>query len=291
VTARPPRQAPPEPAPPEPGLGTGRRGLRRDGAAARAIGAAIGIAGLLALWQALHLAYGDLVLPGVWATARRIVVLIVAGEALPAAARTAGQALLGFAVAAALGTVAGLAAGRLPWVDHVLRPVATLVLGVPAIGWVVLALLWVGPMGSAPALTVALTTTPLVLLAAAEGAAGLDRDLMEMARAFRAPRRLVLARIVAPQLFVHLMPAFAAALGVAWKVAVMAEVLGGGTGIGDRLALTRVNLDTEGTMAWIVLAVAMLLAVELGVLEPVRRRLERWRPPDRDGAGTGRGRS
>jgi len=259
-------------------------GARRpDGPRARAVGAAVGIAGLLALWQALHLTYGPLVLPDVADTARRVAVLVLGGEALPAAGRTAGQALAGFAAAALAGTLAGLAAGRMAWVDHVLRPVATLVLGVPAIGWVVLALLWVGPQGSAPALTVALTTTPLILLAAAEGAATLDRDLLEMARAYRAPPGLILTRIVVPQLVSHLMPAFAAALGVAWKVAVMAEVLGGGTGIGDRLALTRVNLDTEGTMAWIVIAVAMLLAVELLVLEPVRRRLESWRPPG--GAG------
>lgn len=61
---------------------------------------------------------------------------------------------------------------------------------------------------------------------------------------------------------VSLVPALATALGLAWKMALMAEVLGGGQGIGGRLADARSHLDMAETMAWIVIALALLLATD-----------------------------
>jgi len=67
------------------------------------------------------------------------------------------------------------------------------------------------------------------------------------------------------------------ALGSAFKVAVMAELLANVGGIGGELARSRANLDIAGALAWILIAVAALIVVEYGIVHPVRAEFERWR--------------
>lgn len=236
----------------------------------------LGLAGLAALalaWEAGHRAFGPFVLPSPVEAADTLVRLFADGVALPALRVTVANALGGFLAGAVLGTALGVLAG-LSWpVGATLRPVMTITLGVPPIAWVVLALLWFGPQGGAPAFTVLVTAMPIVFAGAAQGVCARDPKLSEMARVYGAPPVLRLRALLLPQLLDHLLPALATALAFAWKVSVMAEVLGGGTGIGGAIAEARAHLDLPETMAWILLVVLLLLVFDGILLSPIRRRL------------------
>jgi len=64
---------------------------------------------------------------------------------------------------------------------------------------------------------------------------------------------------------------------MAFKVAVMAELLANAGGIGGALADARVQLDIAQALAWVMVAVMLLIAVEYTLVQPVRGELERWR--------------
>ena len=98
-----------------------------------------------------------------------------------------------------------------------------------------------------------------------------------MAQAFGAGpvRRLVTVGL--RQMLAHLFPALMLGLASAIKVAVMIEVLASVGGIGNELAKARQYLDVTQALAWIGLSVAGLIAVEYGLVHPVRAELERWR--------------
>lgn len=237
----------------------------------------IGLAALLLAWIIAHRAYGAFVLPDPRDAIAALVKLAGSGALLPAIALTARDALGGFLAAALSGMALGGLAGTRPRLHQALQPLATVLLGVPAIAWVVLALLWFGSSGRVASFTVAVTTAPIVFAAAAQGVATLDGDLTRMARAFRAPRAARILDLYLPHMLGHVFPALATALASAWKVAVMAEVLAGAGGIGDGIARARAEVDTAATMAWILVVVALLLAVEHLALDPIRRRVEAWR--------------
>lgn len=243
--------------------------------------AVLGLAGLALValaWEIGWRMLGAFVLPAPAETVATLVRLIADGAAWPALRVTITSALGGFVAGAALGTVLGVAAG-LAWpLGAALRPVMTVTLGTPPIAWVVLALLWFGPRGGAATFTVLVTAAPIVFAGAVQGVAARDRKLAEMARVYGAPPLLRLRALLVPQLLDHLLPALATALAFSWKVAVMAEVLGGGVGIGGRIADARAHLDLAETMAWILLAVALLLVCDAVLLAPVRRRLAGRRP-------------
>ena len=236
-------------------------------------GAAAGSSGLLLMllgWQAVAARIGSLVLPTPLAVAARLPELIATPGTLGALATTAGHALGGLAVGGAAGLALGVAAGTAWPLGAALRPVVTVLLGVPHIAWVVLALLWFGPQGLAPAFTVAVTCLPLLFMGAYHGMRARDPALAEMARVFALSPTLRLAEISLPQIATHVRAALGSATGMSFKVAVMAEVLSGGAGVGGHIATARAYLETDLVLAWIALTVALLLALEAGAARVLR---------------------
>jgi NitT/TauT family transport system permease protein len=240
---------------------------------------AVGLLAFLALWQLGALLTDPIILPSPWATLKALVRLAGEGRVARAALATAAHTLGGFGVAALLGGALGLAAGVRPLIRRMLAPIVTILQGIPQIAWIVLALLWFGPSsGATPVFTVAVAVLPVVFAATVGGVGTLDRTLSEMARSFRAPRSLLLSDLYLPHLLSYLFPAATAGLGIAWKVAVMAELMAGSdAGVGAGLARARTNLEVDGAMAWIAVVVLLMFAVEYLILAPLQRRLEPWR--------------
>jgi NitT/TauT family transport system permease protein len=238
---------------------------------------ATGLFCVAAAWQAGHEAYGEFILPAPLETFRTLAAIIAAPEFHAVAIDTALRSLAGFAIAASGGTLLGIAAGYSFAAIRVLKPIVTVILGVPPIAWIVLALIWFGASGGTVIATIVIAAVPIAFAGAVEGVATRDRGLESMATAFGAGPLRRFWTVVVPHLVAHLFPAWTTTLGTAFKVAVMAELLANAGGIGGALARSRANLDVAEAMAWVVLVVAMLLAIEYGVLHPVRAALERWR--------------
>lgn len=243
----------------------------------RGIGSLTGVLLLVALWEWGSIRYGSFMLPGPRDTLTAMGRLAEQQALLAAMWATSWRAITGFALAALAGMALGLVAGLSRTLGRLLEPVATVLLGIPPIAWIVLAILWFGSGSLASIYTVAATTLPIAFAGAQMGVRTLDARLAELATAYRLPLTQRLWDLYLPHVASYVFPALITALAVAWKVTVMAELLATDTGIGAGLALARVNLDTAAAMAWVVLVVVLLLVAERGVLRPLQRRMEPWR--------------
>lgn len=231
----------------------------------------------IAAWEAVAAFYGPLVMPDPRSAFGTLFDLIQSGAAWPELAATARRALIGFTLSLIAGSVLGLIAGVSMTASMMSRPLVTVLLGTPPIAWLVLAMLWFGASDGTPVFTVFVASFPVVFVGALQGARTLDNNLRTMAEAFRVPRRMMFFDVYLPHVVSYLFPAWIAALGISWKVVVMAELLSTQDGVGAALAVSRSHLDTASTMAWIVAVVGLLLAVEYLLLEPIKREVERWR--------------
>lgn len=236
----------------------------------------LGLLFLLALWEFGHQHYGSLVLPSLLETSKALLHLASNGAVGPALAMTFGHAGFGWLIGAMIGIAAGAAAGLLERLHLTLQPIAIVLLGVPAIAWIVLALLWFGGRW-AVVFTVAVAITPLVFAAAAQGARSLDGDLAKMARSFQTPPLAMMVDVYGPHMLSYLFPALATTLALSWKISVMAELLSGAGGIGDGLAAARARMDTAEIMAWIVVVVVTLIVIDRLLIQSLRRFIDRWR--------------
>jgi NitT/TauT family transport system permease protein len=230
-----------------------------------------------ALWQAGYEAYGAFILPSPLITLRSVLALASNGANWSVAAETTARAVEGFILASLAGTAAGVVAGYSAATLRLTRPLVTLLLGVPPIAWIVLAMIWFGSTSGMVVTTVVIAVLPLTFVGAAEGVMTRDRGLDDMARAFGAGPWTRLSTLGLRHVSAHVFPALVLALGTAFKVAVMAEVLANAGGIGGGLARARSNLDVSEALGWVLIAVATLILVEYGVIRPVHAELERWR--------------
>ncbi len=239
--------------------------MTRDGArrgAGNFLLVGLGVLALVGLWQLGFTLGGPFVLPAPTETFATALSLIGDGSVWQPALATTGHVLAGYAVGAAVGVALGLIGGSVDALGTALQVISTIILGIPPIIWIVLALFWFGPHGIVPTFTVAIGIAPFVFAAALMGMRTTHPELEELADAFHAPLKQRFLEIRLPQLSVALAPALTSALGFAWKMALMAEVLDAGSGLGGRVALARANLDLPETMAWVVIALALLLLTD-----------------------------
>lgn len=239
-----------------------------------------GLAGLFclaAVWQLGHELYGSFILPSPGETFAAVGALVTAPNFPEVALVTAERALTGFALAAGLGTLAGAAAGYSFAAMRILKPIVTVILGVPPIAWIVLALIWFGSGSGSAVMTVVLAALPLSFAGALEGVATRDRSLDAMARVFGASPGHRFRTVTLPHLLSYLFPAWTTTIGSAWKVTVMAELLSNTGGVGGELATARALFDIPAVTGWIVVVVIFALISDYAILHPAREAIERWR--------------
>lgn len=237
---------------------------------------------LLAAWQLASEHYGSLVLAQPLETFASMGRLWSDGSLAQELTISARRALSGLALALLAGSVLGLLAGVSMTASMMSRPLVTVLLGMPPIAWLVLAMLWFGMGDATPVFTVFIACLPIVFAGAMQGARTLDNQLRKVAMAYRLPWHMQLTDLYFPHVMSYLIPAWITALGTSWKVVVMAELLSTADGVGAALAVSRAQLDTATSLAWVVAVLLVLLGAEYLLLEPLKRRVERWRvEPDR----------
>lgn len=236
-----------------------------------------GVSILFAAWQAGHEAYGPFILTSPLATLQAVAALTGDRDAWAIAALTLQRAVTGFLLVAGVGSAVGVAAGYSPATLRLVTPLVTVLMGVPPIAWIVLAMIWFGGSDATVRTVILVSALPVVFMGAARGITTRDRQLDRMAEAFGAgPVRRFLT-VGLRQTTTTLFPALALALGTSFKVAVMAELLANAGGIGGALADARINLDIGLALAWVLIAVGLLILVEHTLVQPVKAEIDRWR--------------
>lgn len=235
-----------------------------------------GLGLFFALWHWASLRLDPLILPSPERTLIRAAALLRTLWASDIAL-SLYRAAIGFAIAAALGIAAGLVAGHIKTLAVLLRPLMTLLLGMPPIVWVVLALFWFGSRDSGIIFTVILTALPLTFASAMRAVINLPLPLTEMAHCYRLPWLRRIHAVYLPALAQYLIPALIVAAGMSVKITLMAELLTGSQGgLGAQLADARAALDADTILALVLISVGIIMIIEYLALEPLRRLLLPW---------------
>lgn len=189
---------------------------------------------------------------------------------------TLQRAAIGLSSAVALGIIAGLLAGLSKTMALMMRPLITVLLGMPPIIWVVFALFWFDMGNISTIFTIIITVCPMCFAAAMRAMLSVDEDLKEMMRSYRVNMKRQIAHLYLPHLSDYLLPAIIVAVGSGIKITIMAELLGATDGMGAKIADARVMMDTETVFAYVIITIVIIMAVEYLLLEPIRILLTPW---------------
>ena len=230
-----------------------------------------------ALWDFGNQLYGNLVLPSPKETIQTLFYMINEPKVIEDIFITIKRAFFGFFIFLFLGSLLGLFAGLFVTASIMSRPIVTILVGMPPIAWIVLAMIWFGMSDTTVIFTVVIASFPIVFVGALEGTRTLEGNLKQMADSFNLPFKMKIFDLYFPHIFSYIFPAWISALGMAWKIVVMAELLSANDGIGSALAIARSQLDTPTALALVFIMIGSLLLIEYLILEPIKREVEAWR--------------
>jgi len=217
----------------------------------------------LAVWWLASAAVDkELLLPGPLAVLKKLIALASAGSFWLTLGKSILRVLTGIVSAVILGIGTGLLTHKSILARELLTPVMTLLKSTPVASFIILALVWLG-RSVVPVFIAGLMVLPVVWANTAAGLAGIDPQLLEMARVYSLPRRRIMRRIVWPSLLPHLRSALRSALGLGWKAGIAAEVLTVPPwSIGKNIFEAKLYLETTELFAWTATVVLLSFLIE-----------------------------
>lgn len=243
--------------------------------AGRLIGEGLIVLALVGWWAlARHLP--EFILPGPIAVARRLLALLVSPDFLFNLLASAWRVLVSIAAALLIGGGLAFLSRGVPWmapvVDERIKPVLN---AFPSIGWAILAAIWFEPGNFSVIFVEVAILIPFCLINIAEGLRNIDRELMEMGWSFTRHRGRILWRLTLPLLVPYALSATRIAYGIAWKIALVAELLGAPSGVGYLMLRAQTAADSTSFLAICFVIVLIFLLGERLVIVSLERRFER----------------
>jgi NitT/TauT family transport system permease protein len=230
---------------------------------------------LLVGWWGASAIFGQNVVPGPVVTFSELFRMVLTAATWRHVCLTLFRGVAGLAIALAAAFVFGVPCGLSKPLFDVVSPLVSAAQSCPPIVWISLLLVWISIGSAVPIVVVTVTVFPVLFVNIAQGVASLDRGLFQMARVYHVSRGRILREVVLPGIGQFTLAALSFALSVTWKVTATAEFFGSANGMGARIYWAYRVLDMPRLFAWTVLVVAVGVALEMGLIHPLRDRRQR----------------
>jgi NitT/TauT family transport system permease protein len=253
-------------------------GLRLGQRAERAILGGAFMAALFALWE-LVTALGlepPILLPSPADVAAAFRDLFAAPDVWADFAASGQELLYGFALAAVVGIVLGLAIGWYARLGYLLDPFVTFLYAIPRVALGPLLIVWLGIGLSSKVALVFLTTVFPVLVNTASGVRSLEAHLVRVSRCFGASDLQIFRTVALPGSVPFILGGLRLAVGQSLIGVFVAELLGAQHGIGALIENAGQQFQTGTVFAGLVIfaGAGMLLSSLLRWLE---NHFDAWR--------------
>jgi ABC-type nitrate/sulfonate/bicarbonate transport system permease component len=246
----------------------------------RIVGQSRGLVPILAflvLWELVARAgiFPPVLFPSFLTVVRQLVTLTVQGELLADIAISAFRAVAGLALATAMGVTVGLAMARARLANWFFEPLIAIGFPMPKIALIPVFILWFGIGHESKILLVALTCFFPIALSTAAGAREVNQHLIWSAQAMGTANHRVFWRIILPAALPFILSGIRTTLPVSLIVAFVAEMVGGGGGLGYALVFGYRFLETPTVFAVLLTVLALGFLLDR-VLLYVRASLLPW---------------
>jgi sulfonate transport system permease protein len=240
---------------------------------ARTALAAAGLAAFLGIWEMLPRLglLNQALVPPPSAIPAAFAREVTSGIWIQAVRSSLTHYVQGLLVGAGLGVLLGICAGMSTVFDSATAWIVRVVRPIPGLAWVPFAIIWFGVEPAAAIFIISIGVFWIVFFATQGAIRGVDRDLVEVARAFGFRSALArLVKILLPAATPGIMVGLRTALGQAWMAVVAAEIFGV-PGVGQRMMQASSLLATD-----IVLVYMLTMAGLYGLIDTAFVAAQNW---------------
>ncbi len=252
--------------------------LPKLAAASRMLPGLLTFAACIVVWQAISLFFLPIFFPGPLVLLERMVAIYGDPASYAAVGATLVRIFEGFAISMLIGTALGLLMGLRRGIEIFFDSWIMILLTFPAVCWAFLTVLWFGLSQVAAIVTIVLIVFPFVAMNIWAGSKAIEKNLIEMSRVYKADRSLMLRKVLIPQLMPYMFSSLRIALSLAWKIALVAEAFGAGSGVGQQLVNWFQETRVDMMLAWGVSFMIVMVLIDLLVFRTWALRVFAWRP-------------
>lgn len=235
------------------------------------------VAVLLGIWWLLSLRYPHYVLPGPRRVWDALMLIVDNGDLWRNLGVTLQRVCIGFVLAALVSVPAGIMLGAIRPLGEFFEPVLPVLNTVSSAIWAIFGIIWFSISEASIVFVVFMTAMPLIITSVWQGTRTVNADYIELAHTLRMPGWKVMTKIYLPTVMPHFFSGARLAFGFGWRVSLVAETIGASSGVGYRLRQAADLIQTDQVFAWTITMIAMMVALESGVLKPLENHLFRWK--------------
>ena len=217
------------------------------------------------------------IMPAPTAVAEAAWHLAASGELWTHVRISTGRALSGFAFGGGIGFVLGMANGLSPLSEKLLDSSLQMLRNIPHLALIPLVILWFGIGEEAKLFLVALGVFFPIYVNTLHGVRSVDRQLLEMGRAYGMSERRLFLSVVLPGALPSVFVGVRYGLGIMWLTLIVAETISASSGIGYMAMNAR-----EFMLVDVVVFAILLYAALSKLADSIARILERvclaWNP-------------
>jgi NitT/TauT family transport system permease protein len=145
---------------------------------------------------------------------------------------TLSRVLLGFFLGSACGIIIGIIMGASKTADTILNPVFSILMPIPALGWLPILIILLGTNNAVPVIIIFICSFFPVLYNTFRGIRSVPELYIRAAQSLGAPRLRILFSIVLPLSLPNIFTGLKLEAGMAWRTVIAAEMVAIPTGIG-----------------------------------------------------------
>ena len=139
----------------------------------------------------------------------------------------------------------------------------------PSIGWAILGVIWFSISDITVIFVEIMIIIPFCLINCIQGFRQVDKEIKEMGVSFSRNRVLTFFKIDLPLALPFIIAGIRISYGIAWKIAIVAELFGASSGLGWLLQQAQNNADSEKVLAICLLIVLLFSAIDFLLLKPI----------------------
>ncbi len=139
----------------------------------------------------------------------------------------------------------------------------------PSIGWAILGVIWFSISDITVIFVEIMIIIPFCLINCIQGFRQVDKEIKEMGISFSRNRILTFFKIDLPLALPFIIAGIRISYGIAWKIAIVAELFGASSGLGWLLQQAQNNADSEKVLAICLLIVLLFSAIDFLLLKPI----------------------
>jgi NitT/TauT family transport system permease protein len=155
-------------------------------------------------------------------------------------------------------------------------PLIRLLMAVPAVCWVVFAILWFKNVELRIFFVMCIVCAPVFIVDSLDAMKGVPMELRQMVESFRPGPIQRFTKVIVPGIVPNILTSWKINLTLAVRVVTIAELVGAVTGIGHGLVIAQEMFSVAQVFAWTGVLVLILFALQL-IVTAIETRALRWR--------------